>query len=248
MLIICDEIVQNAVNLLKSDIKIITVMEDVENYDSVTKILNREAEKDFKYPEIDPNSIAVILVSSGTTEHLKIVDDDGNALDNFQQGEICVKHEVPFAGYIDEPERTKESYDGGWFKTGDIGCFDDEDFLFIIDRKKEIIKYQGIKTAPSELEAIIYEIDGVVSSCVVGIYQENTGNDIIHAFVIKKDSSDLNENFILNFVDSKVMEQRKIRGGVHFIDNFPLGRTGKIDKNILKMKAKEIMKKFIIKN
>ncbi|KAG5669212.1 hypothetical protein PVAND_017105 [Polypedilum vanderplanki] len=400
-LILCDEnclkIVQNAVNMMKSDAKIITVMEDVENYDSVTKILNRAAEKDFHYPEIDSNSVLAILCSSGSTslpkgvckthkefiiaadyhdysleslimfqlttiywitgfyfliystlyrytrvitaqpyhpkqffdilkdykismvssapfivsnlmdsgfsmplEHMrcwliggakvttklienfkpfvpnallvhtyasteanliafnlngrkfessgqpvpntsiKIVDDDGNALDNFQQGEICVKREVKFAGYFDDLEKTKEAFDGEWFKTGDIGYFDDEGFFYFIDRKKELLKYHNFQVTPSELEAIINEIDGVMSSCVVGVLKENSGNDIIHAFVIVDESSGLTENFILNYVNSKVIEQKKLRGGVHFIGTFPLGKTGKIDKKFLKMKAEEI--------
>ncbi|KAG5669209.1 hypothetical protein PVAND_017102 [Polypedilum vanderplanki] len=401
-LILCDEnclkIVQNAVNMMKSDAKIITVMEDVENYDSVTKILNRAAEKDFEYPEIDSNSILVILCSSGSTGlpkgvwkthkefiiasdtrnfngmensvifqasqifwisgifllifcalykqtriitsqpcdphnfinilktykvnvtstppyllvnllqskafekldeiktwsilgakvskeivekflpfipngifvngygcteansisancqmrkyescgfpsknvEIKIVDENGNSLDRNQQGEIYVKWSVPFLGYLHEPEKTKEVYDGEWFKTGDIGYFDDEDFLYIIDRKKEIIKNQGIITAPSELEAIINEIDGVMSSCVVGILEEYSGDDIIHAFVIVEESSGLTENFILNYVNSKVIEQKKLRGGVHFIEKFPLTASKKIHR----MKIKEMAKNF----
>ncbi|KAG5669211.1 hypothetical protein PVAND_017104 [Polypedilum vanderplanki] len=407
-LILCDEnnlkIVQNAVNMMKSDAKIITVMEDVENYDSVTKILNRKAEKEFNYPKIDSNSVLVILCSSGSTgipkgicktlkefiiasdfldynvieslvifqtttifwitglyfliystihrltrvitaqfyqpkhfaeifmnykvgmaitppvivetliksghlkplKHMrcwliggakvttkliekfkpfvpnallvntyacteanliafnlhgrkfessgqpvtntsiKIVDDDGNALDNFQQGEICVKHEVPFAGYIDDLEKTKEAYDGEWFKTGDIGYFDDEGFLYFIERQKDLIKYEGIKTAPSELEAIINEIDGVVSSCVVGVHKENSENDIIHAFVIVDESINLTEIQIENFFNSKVIEQRKLRGGVHFVKKFPLLLSGKINKKIMKAKCEEFMKEKIL--
>ncbi|KAG5669217.1 hypothetical protein PVAND_017109 [Polypedilum vanderplanki] len=399
-LILCDgnnlKIVQNAVNMMKSDAKIITVMEDVENYDSVTKILNRKAEKNFDYPEIDSNSTALILCSSGSTgfpkgipkthkeiiiqfisaspynlnknilfqtsfifwfsgiyfviygalykclriitaqkltpdviikiiheykvthvftgpyiyinllqnkslkpfesikhwrlggqnvpkelcekfqnfvpngiisnvygstecnfhtcdvygekfgstgkvlenTEIKIIDENGNSLDSNQQGEICIKKCVPFLGYLDEPEQTKEAYDGEWFKTGDIGYFDDEGFFYIIDRKKEILIYQGFLTTPSELETIINKIDGVMSSCVVGVHQESIASDIIHAFVIVDESKNLTEFQIENFVNSKVIDEKKLRGGVHFIKDFPLTASGKVSRKELKNLAK----------
>ncbi|KAG5669208.1 hypothetical protein PVAND_017101 [Polypedilum vanderplanki] len=398
-LIICDgnnlKIVQNGVNMMKSNAKIITVMEDVENYDSVTKILNRAAEKDFDYPEVDSNSAALILCSSGSISvpkvifkthkeilsirfpisqnqicyvlasifwysgfsnlinsvlfkltrvitaqpynpqyfvdilstygvnmtltppfilvnlyhsgslkrldeiktwivsgakvseeivekclpfipngiflncygsseanlisinnqkrkyessgflvqniDIKIVDENGNSLDYNQQGEICIKRSVPFLGYLDEPEKTKEAYDGEWFKTGDIGYFDDEDFFYIIDRKKEILIYQGFLTTPSELEAIINEIDGVMSSCVVGVHQESIASDIIYVFVIVDKTKNLTVAQIENFFNLKVKKQRQLQGGVHFLENFPLTASEKVNRMKIKEMAKELM-------
>ncbi|KAG5670854.1 hypothetical protein PVAND_001088 [Polypedilum vanderplanki] len=170
---------------------------------------------------------------------IKIIDDNGNALSNNQQGEICVKKVLEFTGYLNETENTKEVYDGEWFKTGDFGYFDDEGYLYIVDRKKELLKYNYMQVAPSELEAIINEIDGVVSSCVVGVLDENTGNDIIHAFVIVDEFCKITEQEIEDYVRKRVIDQKRIRGGVHFVEKFPLTASGKVYRKELKNLAAE---------
>jgi 4-coumarate--CoA ligase len=172
---------------------------------------------------------------------MKVADDDGSTLSNNEQGEFWARRAIPFLGYISEPEKTKEAYDGEWFKTGDIGYFDEDGFIYFVDRKKELLMYTMFRVMPSELEAIINSIDGVVSSCVVGVPEKNTGNDIIHAFVIVKESSKLTEMFIDEYVSAKVIDQKKLRGGVHFVDTFPLGFSGKVDKKELKKMAQEMM-------
>jgi 4-coumarate--CoA ligase len=164
-------------------------------------------------------------------------------LDNYKRGEIYTKRAAQFLGYLDEPEKTAEAFEDGWFKTGDIGYFDDEGFLFFVDRKKEMLRYQGFQVTPTELEGIINEIKGVVSSCVVGVFDAVNSNDIIHAFVIPHESSGLTEEFIHEHVNGKVIDQKRLRGGVHFVKSFPLGLSGKVDKKIMRGKAEEITKK-----
>ncbi|XP_070502886.1 luciferin 4-monooxygenase-like [Chironomus tepperi] len=102
--------------------------------------------------------------------------------------------------------------------------------LKVVDRKKELLKYKNYQVTPSEIEAIINEIPGITTSCVVGVPEPNTGNDIIHAFVIADKEASLDDNFILNYVNSKVIDPKRIRGGVHIVDAFPLGLTGKVDR------------------
>jgi 4-coumarate--CoA ligase len=161
-------------------------------------------------------------------------------LDNNQQGEICIKNTSEFLGYISEPEKSKEAFDGEWFKTGDIGYFDDDGYIYIIERKKELLKYQGFQVTPTELEGIINEIKGVVSSCVVGVFDAVNSNDIIHAFVIPHESSGLTEEFIHEHVNGKVIDQKRLRGGVHFVKTFPLLLTGKVDRRQMKKKIAEM--------
>ncbi|KAG5670850.1 hypothetical protein PVAND_001084 [Polypedilum vanderplanki] len=172
---------------------------------------------------------------------LKIIDENGNAQSNNQQGEICVKSISKFQGYMNEPEKTKEAFDGEWLKTGDIGYFDDDGYIYIIDRKKDMMKFQGYQVTPSEIETIINEIKGVVSSCVVGVFDSVNSNDIIHAFVIIEESSDLTENIVLNYVNSKVIDPKKIRGGVHFVKSFATGLTGKICRIQMRKQAAELI-------
>jgi 4-coumarate--CoA ligase len=150
-----------------------------------------------------------------------------------------VKREIPFFGYFDDDEKTKEAYDGEWFKTGDIGYFDEDGYIYIVDRKKELLKFNNYQVTPSELETIINSIDGVVSSCVVGVAEENTGNDIIYAFVIPQKPRKLTEEVVLNYVNERVIDQKRLRGGVYFVEKFPLGPSGKVEKKFLKKVAEE---------
>jgi 4-coumarate--CoA ligase len=96
----------------------------------------------------------------------------------------------------------------GWFHTGDIGYFDEEEFAYIVDRKKDILKYQGFHVSPSEIESIINEMDLVIDSCVVGVLTEE-GNDLIFAFVQRKNLN-LSEGDVLNYVHGEKLKFRKM--------------------------------------
>ncbi|KAL7025583.1 hypothetical protein ACKWTF_013546 [Chironomus riparius] len=170
---------------------------------------------------------------------IRIVDDNGNSLGPNQQGEIYTRIPIQFSGYIGHPEKTAEAFDNDWFKTGDIGYFDDDQYIYIVDRKKELMKFNNYQITPWEIEAIINEIEGITSSCVAGVPEPNSGNDIIHAFVILEESSSITEDFILKYVNDKVIDPKRIRGGVHVVNSFPLGATGKVDRRkVQEMAAK----------
>lgn len=171
---------------------------------------------------------------------MKIIDDSEKNLGSNEEGEICFKTPIAFSGYFDDPEKTKESINDGWIFSGDIGYFDNDGFLFIIDRKKDMLKFNNFQVYPSELESIINEIDGVLNSCVVGVLEEDTGNDLIHAFVIKDPSKTLlTENKITTYVNSKVIDAKRLRGGVYFVESLPMTPSGKV----LKRNVREIAKK-----
>jgi acyl-coenzyme A synthetase/AMP-(fatty) acid ligase len=136
---------------------------------------------------------------------------------------------------LNDEKSTKEALVDNWFHMGDIGYIDNDGFLYVSDRKKELLKFNNYQVTPSELEEIIMnEIDGVISSCIVGVLDENSGNDIIHAFVIIDDASSLTEDYVLEYVNNKVIDPKKIRGGVHFRKEFPLLASGKVNRIELK--------------
>lgn len=147
-----------------------------------------------------------------------------------------MKIPVQFNGYFNEPQKTAEAMFGNWYKTGDIGYFDSNGFFYIVDRKKQLLKYKNFQITPSEIEAILDGIEGVTSSCVIGVLEADTGNDIVHAFVTVNKQSSLTEGFILEYVNSRVIDPKKIRGGVKIVEALPVGMTGKVDKK----KVKEI--------
>ncbi|XP_070502824.1 luciferin 4-monooxygenase-like [Chironomus tepperi] len=239
-------------------------IENLQPMDSITylmiggSVLSRDIFNKFK--NFIPNGTVVncygcseedyIAISEGDSEdgggvpvvntQVKIVDEAMNSLGPNEQGEIFIKKPVQFTEYFGDPEKTQATFDGEWFKTGDIGYFDDNGCLYIVDRKKEMLKYNNFQVTPSEIESVINEIKGIVNSSVVGVYDSNDGNDIIHAFVIVNESSNLTENFILEQVNGKVSEPKKIRGGVHIVKSFPLTFSGKISKIKLRKMAKEL--------
>lgn len=109
-----------------------------------------------------------------------------------------------FLGYAGNPEETRQAFDvHGWLKTGDLGYFSEESEVFVVDRKKEMIKYLNYQVAPSEIEACILKIEGVRAVSVVGIPDILVG-DLAAAVVVKGKSSFLNEQDIVDEVSSKL--------------------------------------------
>lgn len=105
-----------------------------------------------------------------------------------------------FLGYANNPEATRNAFDSdGWLKTGDLGYFTEEGEIFIVDRKKDMIKYLNYQVAPSELETFILKIEGVKIVCVVGIPDIISG-DLAAAVVVKDKNSYLNEQDIIDEV------------------------------------------------
>ncbi|XP_053699201.1 probable 4-coumarate--CoA ligase 1 [Sabethes cyaneus] len=157
----------------------------------------------------------------------KVVDDDGNALEIGEKGEILVKMEYNFLGYYKNQEATEEMLDNaGWLHTGDIGKFDRDGLLFVVDRKKDIIKYDNFQISPSEIEAVILELPGVANVCVVGI--PVPGNDLATALVIKSGKVDTNEAEIHQVVERQLANFKQLRGGVYFVKHLPFTPSGKV--------------------
>lgn len=129
----------------------------------------------------------------------------------------------------------------GWIFSGDIGYYDDEGYFYIVDRLKNMIKVRGIHFTSSEIEEIIKNIDGVLECCVVALIGVEDGNDVVFAFVVKsKNAKNLTEKKIEEIVHEKVIEQKKITGGVHFVEKFPYTATGKVKIEEMKKMAREI--------
>lgn len=172
---------------------------------------------------------------------LKIIGEDGKHLGPNESGEICVKSKEMFAGYYNNPEKSKEVLKDGWYHTDDYGYLDDEGFLFVIDRQINLVRYYGVKFSPLEIEELIDQIEEVVASAVVAAIE--AGIEYIYAFVIKKPDSDLKSEDVVEFVNSRVSDYKHLRGGAIFIDKFPLTPSGKVKKRDLRIVAQEIHQK-----
>ena len=174
---------------------------------------------------------------------VKIVDPEtGETLGTNQTGEICCKGYNVMKGYYKMPEKTKEVIDkDGWLHSGDLATCDEEGYYSIVGRIKDMIIRGGENIYPREIEEFIHTIDGVMDVQVVGIPDEKYG-EIIGAFIIKEDGSQLTSEDIRDYSSNKIARY-KVPKHVFFVQEFPLTASGKIMKFKLRDQAVEILAK-----
>ncbi|MBI3737143.1 long-chain fatty acid--CoA ligase [Candidatus Sumerlaeota bacterium] len=159
---------------------------------------------------------------------MKVVDDQGNEVPNGQIGEIAVKAPNVMSGYHNKPEATAEAIKEGWLHTGDLGYRDDENYFFIVDRKKDMIIKGGYNIYPREIEEVIYQLPQVAEAAVVGVYDEAKG-ETVRAVVALKPGQILTEEALAAYLDSNLAKY-KLPQDYLFMDELPKGPTGKILK------------------
>ncbi|XP_067665299.1 uncharacterized protein [Haliotis asinina] len=176
-------------------------------------------------------SVGVLLPGA----ECKIVDlETGKALPANREGELCVRGPSLMKGYLSNPVATRAMLtEDGWMKTGDVGYVDDDGFLFIVDRLKELIKYKGFQVAPAELEDVLLSHPAVADVGVIGIPDVEAG-ELPKAFVVMKSGSRTTEQELQDFVKSKVSGTKRLRGGVTFLQEIPKSASGKILRRILR--------------
>ncbi|KAH8708616.1 4-coumarate-CoA ligase-like protein [Phaeosphaeriaceae sp. PMI808] len=166
----------------------------------------------------------------------RIIDDDGNDVSPGKPGEVIVKGPVVCKGYYESEAANKENFSDGWFLTGDIGEFRDG-LLYIVDRKKELIKYKGLQVAPAELEALLLNHPDILDAAVIGVGIENGTNEAPRAYVVA-DTKKISAQQITEYVKVHVANHKQLRGGVVFLDTIPKSPSGKILRKDLRIIAK----------
>ena len=149
-----------------------------------------------------------------------------------EPGELAVRGPNVFRGYWKHPEDTKLALRDGWLYTGDIARMDEEGYVYILDRKKDMIKYQGYKIGPTELEAILMEHPAVQDCAVAGIPDEQSG-EIPKAFVVLRQGLIVKPEELKEFVAARVPSYKQIRE-VALIAAVPKNPSGKILRRVLK--------------
>ncbi len=145
-----------------------------------------------------------------------------------ETGELWFKGPNVMAGYLGNDEATRETIDDdGWLRTGDLARVDSSGCVFIVDRLKELIKYKGYQVPPAELEAVLLTHPGIADSAVIGVIDQDSGEEIPKAFVVKQSGADLTEAEVMEFVAGEVAPYKKVRQ-VEFIDAIPKSTAGKI--------------------
>jgi long-chain acyl-CoA synthetase len=163
---------------------------------------------------------------------VKIFDAEDRELPAGEQGEIVVKGPNVMRGYYKNPEETAAAMRGGWLHTGDAGYLDDEGYLFITDRYKDMIIKGGYNIYPSEIEGYLEEHPAVGEVAVIGIPDKKYGENIM-AFVVRMPDQDLSEEAVIEFAKSR-MTAYKAPARVQFIEGLPKSLVGKVLKKELR--------------
>jgi long-chain acyl-CoA synthetase len=183
----------------------------------------------FNYPgERKPGSIGKAVEGI----EVKIVDDDRDEVPQGEIGEIAIKGANVMREYWNKPKETEEDLRDGWFHTGDMGHIDEDGYVFIDDRKKDMIIRGGENVYPREIEEVLYQHDGIEEVAVVGVAHERLG-EAVAAAVVLKDGDSISAEALREFALERLAKY-KVPSKVWFLDELPKGPTGKILKRELK--------------
>jgi len=174
-----------------------------------------------------PGSVGVPLPNT----ELRVVDPaTGADLGRNQTGELMARGPQVMKGYLNNPEATADMLDpDGWLHTGDLGHVDDDGYVYVVDRVKELIKYKGLQVAPAELEAVLLAHPAIADAAVVRYPDEEAG-EVPKAFVVAKTPLEAEE--VIAFVAERVAPHKKVRR-VEFVDEIPKALSGKILRRVL---------------
>jgi acyl-CoA synthetase (AMP-forming)/AMP-acid ligase II len=186
-------------------------------------------------PESAPRVGSGGLVVRNT--EVKIVEiDTGRELDPNERGEIWVRGPQVMRGYLNRPDATAETITSeGWLKTGDIGYADEDGYLYVVDRLKELIKFKGYQVPPAELEAVLLSHPAIADAAVIPSPDDEAG-EVPKAFVVLRDAADPNQ--IMDYVAARVAPYKTIRR-VERIQQIPKSPSGKILRRVLIARDRE---------
>jgi len=167
---------------------------------------------------------------------VKLVDERGNPVPTGEVGEIRVRSGEPgrfltMKGYLNRPEANAESLRNGWFVTGDMGRFDEDGYLYIVDRKKDMILSGGYNIYSREVENVIAAHPDVARVAVVGVPDEVFG-EAVAAFVVRHAGATVTENELISWCREQIASYKKPKY-VRFVEELPENHTGKVMKKIL---------------
>ena len=170
-----------------------------------------------------------------------VVDDEGNEVPRNCEGELCVKGPNVFRGYFGNPQATKDAFtEDGWFKTGDIVAIDDDGFIFIKDRKKDMIIIKGLKVFSAQVEATINTCPGIEECAIIGV-PDGKGGEFIKCYAVKQDGATLTDDQFRKFLKQNLDNYKRPRD-FEFVEELPRNSLRKVLKRKLREDAIEKMK------
>ena len=164
---------------------------------------------------------------------VRLVDGDGEDVLVGDPGEIWVKGPNVFQGYWNDADATRAAIDAdGWLHTGDIALVDDEGFLYLVDRAKDLIIVSGFNVFPAEVEEVLLELDGVRECAVVGVPHPHTG-EAVKAFVVVEEGYAVEEDAVIEHC-ARNLARYKCPQKVNFVDELPVNLSGKVLRRALR--------------
>ena len=166
---------------------------------------------------------------------VKVVNDSGRQLPPGENGQIVVRAQpgrTVMKGYFRNPQATAETIRDGWLYTGDNAYYDEHGFFYFVDRSKDVIKRGGENIAPSEIESVIKEVEGIRDAAVIGV-SDVTYDEVPAAYVVLEGDRQVTVETILDHCRNKLAKY-KIPVSVEFRDEFPRTSVGKIQKHLLR--------------
>ena len=163
---------------------------------------------------------------------VRILDGTGKELPPGEVGEIYVRGPSLFSGYYKNETKTRESYRDGWFTLGDMGKMDEEGYLYILDRKQDMVISGGENIYPSEIEEVIRAYPKVAEAAVIGVPHEKWG-EVLKAFIVLKPGATASEEEILSYCASRLADYLKPKS-IEFMTELPRSPVGKILKRVLR--------------
>jgi acyl-CoA synthetase (AMP-forming)/AMP-acid ligase II len=165
---------------------------------------------------------------------VRVVDDDDHDVPNGQPGEIVYRGPTVMKEYYGKPEETAETLRNGWFHSGDIVRRDEEGFVYIVDRKKDMLISGGENIYPAEIEEVLYLHPGILEAAVIGVYDETWGESVM-AVVVPKPDAELTREEVIDWCGRYLASYKKPRR-VDFIDALPRNAAMKVLKYELREK------------
>jgi acyl-CoA synthetase (AMP-forming)/AMP-acid ligase II len=156
---------------------------------------------------------------------VKVFDEEDKECLSRVIGEICVAGDNVMKGYLNMPEQTTAALKNGWYHTGDMGYLDEEGFLYIVDRKSDMIVSGGENIFPAEVEETINSIDGVYDVAVVGLPDQKWVESVT-AFIVLKQGAVLTEEMVIDYCKNRIAGYKKPRK-VYFVKEIPKNAAGK---------------------
>jgi acyl-CoA synthetase (AMP-forming)/AMP-acid ligase II len=162
----------------------------------------------------------------------RVVDDDGGEVAAGEPGELLLRGSLVTTGYFRDPEATAAALSDGWFRTGDLARIDADGYVFILDRKKDMITRGGHKIFSVEVEQLLLTHPGIADAAVVGI-PDPLAFEAVAAFVVARDGAQVSRRDVQQWVASR-MSDYAVPRQVRVVEAIPRNRTGKIVKTELR--------------